>query len=86
MRRPPIATPRNAVFVIADCAALQNNQSCPAATVGRKAANIGSIVSGVVLGAEWSNFGIKERLQLALQGKDFTPDGLFVSSFCILQP
>ena len=88
MRRPPIATPRNAVFVIADCAGLQNNQSCPAATVGRKAANIGSIVSGVVLGAECglSNFGIEERLQLALQGKDFTPDGLFVSSFCILQP
>ena len=89
MRPPPIATPRSAVFVIADCAGIfRTTTHDPLRTVGRKAANIGSIVSGVVLGAECglSNFGIEERLQLALQGKDFTPDGLFVSSFCILQP
>ena len=84
MRPPPIATPRSAVFVIADCAGIfRTTTHDPLRTVGRKAANIGSIVSGVVLGAEWSNFGIEERLRLALQGKDFTPDGLFVSSFCI---
>ena len=74
---PPIATPRNAVFVIADCAGIfRTIRHDPLRTVGRKAANVGSIDTGVVLGAECgpSNFGIEERLQLASQGKDFTPD------------
>ena len=69
---PPIATPRNAVFVIADCAGIFRTISHdPLRTVGRP-----RIDTGVVLGAECgpSNFGIEERLQLASQGKDFTPD------------